>query len=203
MAIALHAPIGHEELHGAPPDSLRWVEMPAPETDTRVRPQHLEFRRPVVADGASMWRIAKDSGALDLNSSYAYLLWCRDFAATSIVADAGDQLAGFVTGYRRPDQPDTLVVWQVAVAESQRGQGIAGQMLAELADRTVVQPPEQRVDRMETTITPDNEASIALFTSFAHERRCRVEQIPLFHPADFPDGHDTEVLFRIGPWCSR
>lgn len=33
-----------------------------------------------------MWRIARDSGVLDLNSSYAYLLWCTDFPSTSAVA---------------------------------------------------------------------------------------------------------------------
>ncbi|MCZ9340443.1 diaminobutyrate acetyltransferase, partial [Streptomyces sp. TRM76130] len=42
--------------------------------------------RPRVTDGATLWRIARDSKVLDLNSSYAYLLWCRDFAATSAVA---------------------------------------------------------------------------------------------------------------------
>lgn len=147
--------------------------------------------------------MARDSGSLDLNSSYAYLLWCRDFAATSIVAEVGGEIAGFVTGYRRPERPDTLVVWQVAVHESQRGQGIAGSMLSELVDRLAGELGVGSVDRMETTITPDNDASIALFTSFATGRACQMEQIPLFHPADFPDGHDTEVLFRIGPWCPR
>src|SRR5437879_5926964 len=41
---------------------------------------------PTVEDGAAIWRIARDSQTLDLNSSYSYLLWCRDFARTSVVA---------------------------------------------------------------------------------------------------------------------
>ncbi len=49
-----------------------------------------------------MWRIARDSKTLDLNASYAYILWCRDFAATSVVATVDEQPAGFVTGYRPP-----------------------------------------------------------------------------------------------------
>src|SRR3954469_14238353 len=45
-----------------------------------------QLDQPGVADGAAIWRIARDSKVLDLNSSYSYLLWCRDFAATSAVA---------------------------------------------------------------------------------------------------------------------
>lgn len=41
---------------------------------------------PRIEDGAAIWRIARDSGSLDLNSSYSYLLWCRDFADTTVVA---------------------------------------------------------------------------------------------------------------------
>lgn len=83
-----------------------------------------------------MWRIARDSQALDLNSSYSYLLWCRDFAGTSVVARGEDGgPIGFVTGYVRPERPQTLVVWQVAVDDEHRGRGLAGAMLDGLTDR--------------------------------------------------------------------
>src|SRR2546422_546004 len=89
--------------------------------------------RPSVADGAALWRIAKESGTLDLNSSYSYLLWCRDFAATSAVVRAeggyGGEPVGFVTGYVRPEDPGTLLVWQVAVDAAYRGHGLAAALL--------------------------------------------------------------------------
>ena len=79
----------------------------------------IRIDRPDVADGSALWRIAGDSGTLDLNSSYSYLLWCRDFADTSAVArDETGEPVGFVTGYVRPERPDTLLVWQVAVDET-------------------------------------------------------------------------------------
>lgn len=152
------------------------------------------FRSPTLEDGKHMWRMAQDSRVLDVNASYAYVLWARDFAATSIIATVDDQPVGFVTGYLRPDQPDTLMIWQVAVDESQRGQGLARRMLDELVER---QP--RVVRHLETTITADNGASIALFTSFAHARQATVERTPLFDAALFPGGHDAELLFRIGP----
>src|SRR6185312_3847202 len=89
-------------------------------------PEGLTLDTPRVEDGAAIWRIARDSKTLDLNSSYSYLLWCRDFAATSVVArDAEGGPVGFITGYIRPDRPETLVVWQVAVDQAWRGRGLA------------------------------------------------------------------------------
>ncbi|MCM2429137.1 diaminobutyrate acetyltransferase [Streptomyces sp. RKAG337] len=151
---------------------------------------------PTVDDGGAMWRIARDSRTLDLNSSYSYLLWCRDFAGTSVVArDADGSPVGYVTGYLRPDEPQTLVVWQVAVDAAQRGRGVAAAMLDHLAARVAVDD----VRWIETTITPDNAASQRLFTSFAERHDVPVEREVLFPGALFPDGHDSEVLFRIGP----
>ena len=157
-------------------------------------PEGLKLDTPRVDDGAAIWRIARDSKTLDLNSSYSYLLWCRDFAATSVVARVDGRAVGFVTGYARPDEPRTLMVWQVAVDEGQRGRGLAGRMLAALADR--VEPAV-----LETTISPDNTASMALFEAFARDRGAAVDRTTLFAVHDFPDGeaHEPEVLFRISP----
>jgi len=153
--------------------------------------------RPGVPDGAAMWRMARDSRVLDLNTSYAYLLWARDFAATSVVARVDGEPAGFVSGYRRPDEPDTLMVWQVAVDAQHRGHGLARRMLDHLVGPG--RGDGTPYSHLETTITADNEASIALFSSFAAARGAAVERTPVFPAESFPDGHDTELLFRIGP----
>ncbi|MFF3505126.1 diaminobutyrate acetyltransferase [Streptomyces sp. NPDC003247] len=157
--------------------------------------------RPSVADGAALWRIAKESGKLDLNSSYSYLLWCRDFAATSAVARAEDgRPVGFVTGYVRPEAPQTLLVWQVAVDAAYRGRGLAAALLDGLTARITAERP---VTTVETTITPGNTASERLFTSFAARHGADVTREALFGSALFPDGpHDPEVLYRIGPLTS-
>lgn len=141
-----------------------------------------------------MWEIARDSRELDLNSSYAYVLWCRDFHRTSIVAAADGSICGFVTGYIRPERPDTVVVWQVAVDEAWRGRRIAAQLLDGLLDRLA---PE--VARLETTISPDNAASIALFTGTAQRRGLQITSKPLFAPTDFPDSHLPEDLYSLEP----
>ena len=162
-------------------------------------PQGMRIDRPEVADGAALWRIAKDSGTLDLNSSYSYLLWCRDFADTSAVAraESDGRPVGFVTGYLRPDRPRTLLVWQVAVDTAHRGHGLAARMLDALTARVAA---KHGLTGLETTIAPGNTASERLFTSFAARHGATVRREVLFETRQFPEGpHDPEVLYRIGP----
>lgn len=140
-----------------------------------------------------MHRITKDSGVLDVNSPYVYLLWCRDFARTSVVARVDGSVVGFVSGFLRPEAPDTIVVWQVAVDGSQRGGGVAGKLLGNLVDRV-------RPSYLETTITADNTASIKLFSALARDHSTSLTCSELFVPRMFPDEHDSEDLYRIGPF---
>jgi L-2,4-diaminobutyric acid acetyltransferase len=155
----------------------------------------LQLRAPTVADGPVLWRIAASSATLDVNSPYAYLLWCRDFAATSVIAHLDGRPAGFLTGYRRPDQPTTMMIWQVAVETVHRGAGIAACML----DHLVRQLQAEGVTHAEASITPDNEASQQLFDAFARRWETPLERCELFGPELFPDGHAAEQLVRIGP----
>lgn len=145
-----------------------------------------------------MWALARDSGALDLNSPYAYLMACRNFADTCIVAEGfGGDLAGMVLAYRQPAQPDTLFVWQIGVSHAWRGQGLGVSMLAELVGKTL--PP---IAFVETTITPSNRPSRALFQAFARHMDAPMTEGPWLSADDFPAAlaHEAEDLFRIGPF---
>ncbi len=154
---------------------------------------------PSLDDGRHLWRLAGEAG-LDLNSPYAYLLWCRDFARTSVAAHGPrGELRGFVTGYLRPQSPATYFLWQVAVDPSFQGRRLARRMLDHIADRVVA----DGTTHLEATVTPDNTASRALFASFARDRGAHLEWTPLFEHDHFPhvgtDNHEPEELVRIGP----
>jgi L-2,4-diaminobutyric acid acetyltransferase len=159
------------------------------------RSEPLRFRPPSVDDGPALWRLVIDVGTLDRNSSYTYLLLCRDFSETCIVAERAGELLGCVTGYRPPAQPDTLFVWQVGVAERARGQGLAGRLL----DRLLLSDGCRDVRFLETTVTPSNAASHALFRSLAGRLAAELAESAGF-PADlFPEGgHEREDRLRIG-----
>ncbi|WP_431993697.1 diaminobutyrate acetyltransferase [Streptomyces albogriseolus] len=152
---------------------------------------------PTVEDGGSVWRIAQESEVLDVNSPYSYLLWFRDFARTSVVAlQSGDVPVGFVTGFCRPEQPDTLVVWQIAVHGGHRGRGTASAMLDHLTARLAA---DGALRHLETTISADNAASQRLFRSFAQRHAAPLERDLLFPAELFPGTHEAEFLYRIGP----
>jgi L-2,4-diaminobutyric acid acetyltransferase len=147
-----------------------------------------------------MQRLVVETGVLDVNSTYTYLLMATDFADTTIVAELDNELCGLITGYHPPSRPEVLFVWQVAVASSARGAGLAGTMLDSLAERV-------RRDRrghpvtVEATVAPSNSASRRLFGAFARrhgvpmlEQSCfRADQLAV-------DGtHEDEPILRIGP----
>jgi L-2,4-diaminobutyric acid acetyltransferase len=172
---------------------LRSMAMTAVPTHRAATDPVLTVGPPTTGDGGALHGLAAATGVLDVNSRYSYLLWCRDFAATSVVARLDGEPAGFVTGYRRPDAPDVLFVWQVAVGEAARGRGVAGSML----DTLFAQVPGVRF--METTVTPDNDASIAMFTAFARRNGTEMVRSELFAGAELGEGHEPENLYRIGP----
>ncbi|EME22943.1 diaminobutyrate acetyltransferase [Rhodococcus triatomae] len=167
----------------------------APHDTAQLPDDPVFLRRPRLSDAGHMWRIAKDTGVLDLNSGYAYLMWCRDFAATSVVAEVGTGVAGFATGFVRPESPDTLFVWQVAVDATARGRGVGVAML----DHIVCRATPFAVRFLETTITADNPASLAMFTALASRRNTDIYARPLFSENHFPDGHAAEDLYTVGP----
>lgn len=127
-----------------------------------------------------------------------YLLWCRDFADTSVVAEVDGSIAGFVAGYRRPAEPATLFAWQVGVSDAWRRQGLALAMMAELCDRLA-----SDLQFVEASVTPSNHASASLFRALARSLGADLRTAELFDALMFPPGcpHDREVLFRIGPFA--
>lgn len=164
----------------------------APDPDAAIH-----FRSPTTADGAAIWRVVTESGVLDPNSCYMYLLLCKDFAETCVVAECQGRIVGFVTGYRPPARPDSIFLWQVGVDGSMRGRGLGKRLLAAFLQS----PGAAGVNRLETTISPSNEASKALFASVARAIGAETTVTTGFTVADFPpDGeHEAEELYLIGP----
>lgn len=165
---------------------------------THHRYQSPLLRPPTPADGAALHQLIRHCQPLDLNSCYAYLLQGLHFADTCVVASDEDGLAAYISGYIPPAQPDTLFIWQVAVAMQARGQGLALRMLQHVLAR----PACRSVRWLETTVSPDNQASSRLFQRLAARLDCRCEVSELFPASAFGAGstHAAEPLYRIGPF---
>ncbi|MFE0229910.1 diaminobutyrate acetyltransferase [[Kitasatospora] papulosa] len=165
-------------------------------TATRARPQ---YRTPHVEDAYTLWQMVDQTDALDNNSPYYYALWCRDFAATSLVATVENEVVGFLTGYFRPDEPDTYLVWQEA-AKPRHGIPMLGvQIFERAADRAV----EQGARFIEATVSADNKAIIMVLKKIAKRYSAEVNTRILFSSDLFPGEHHDEVLYRIGPLAPR
>ena len=152
------------------------------------------LRKPNSEDGAAIWSLVKDCAPLDENSMYCNLIQCDHFRDTCVLVEMNGDVVGWVSAYVLPDDTETLFVWQVAVSEKARGQGLGGRMLNALLDREMCAD----VTKVQTTITKDNEASWALFTRFADREGASIESEPHFRRDDHFNGeHATEHMVTI------
>ena len=161
------------------------------------REENLIFRTPTTDDGKEVWQLIKDTGVLDLNSSYSYLMWSNFFSETSVIAEKNGLIVGFISGFIQPQSPDKIFVWQVAVNASQRGKGLASRMLQSILHSDVC----RNILRLEATVGPSNEASQALFRKLARDLKTDCNVSNFFTENQFPEkGHEAELLFSIGPF---
>jgi len=173
----------------------------APKAPVVRKDPQVRLRQPTAEDGAAIWALTRDSGKLDLNSPYAYLMMGQFFPETCVLAEIDDEPVGSVIGFAPPARPNALFVWQVTVSDRMRGQGLASRMVEHLLWTA---PLPGRARWLEASVTPSNEPSERLFRGIArrHNAPCAVE--PLFGEDVFPVAEDVdpceaERLFRIGP----
>lgn len=154
------------------------------------------FRVPTTADAQIIHTLIKNSPPLDLNSLYTYLLLTDHYSSYCVVAEKNNEVAGFISGYPHPKKEDTWFLWQVVVAASARKQGLAHRMITSLFEREEF----SSFRFIETTVTPDNEASESLFRKVARGFSTSLD-ISEGYTADLfgGSGHEEERLFRIGP----
>lgn len=158
---------------------------------------HIVLRIPDRRDGATLHDLIAACPPLDLNSRYAYLLLCEHHANTCVVAEFNGELAGAITAYIPPSQPDTLFIWQVAVAPTVQGQRLGSRMLDSLTERCT---HTHGFKSIETTINPSNIGSQKLFANYARRHHVDIRGRPYLTAVDFGDGrHEEEWLYQIGP----
>lgn len=172
-----------------------------PQDDMLARPldpsTDILIRRPAAADGAAVNELIERCKPLDGNSVYCNLLQCSHFNETCVLAEAADEVVGFVSGYLLPKRDDRLFIWQVAVDPAARGRSLAQRMILDLLRR----PTCSEVTGLQTTITPSNKPSQGLFSSLAEQLDAEIEKRVLFHQErHFGGDQPSEILWEIGPF---
>lgn len=158
----------------------------------------ISFRSPRIEDGIAIYKLIKQSPPLDLNSSYLYFLQATHFADTCLVAEKEGEIVGFVSAYFRPDEDDSLFIWQIAVSEKARGHGLGKQLIYHLIRNQSSRPIVRDVC---CTISPSNKASQNLFKSFAEQHGLIIEKTPFLESHHFgsnaEDSHEAEDLYCL------
>lgn len=156
----------------------------------------VELRLPLIDDGKAIWNLVKETGVLDLNSAYAYLMLCKYFSDTCVVAEEQGRIVGFVSAFRSPKKQDILFVWQVAVAKNQRRKGLGTAMLKNILAREAC----KGVRFLEITVTASNTVAQKLYRKLANDLQASYEVADCFSVELFPGhSHEAEAMFRIGP----
>jgi len=154
------------------------------------------FRKQKKEDAKKIHKLVKNTNVLDVNSEYLYLLQSTHFNETCSVAEANNDIIGFISGYIYPLNPEVLFVWQVGVDDKFRGQNIAKDLLTNIIDRKLL----QGVKYIYTTISPSNIASQKFFEKFAKSLNTEIHKETMFEISDFNNAHEDEVLYKIGPF---
>ncbi len=119
------------------------------------------------------------------------------FSDTCIIARFNDQIFGYVSSFFIPQEPETLFIWQVAVAESHKGKGLGKALLKKLLQREEC----LGVGFIKTTVTHSNIASRSLFEGLARDLGASFKVTDCFPEEMFPErGHEEEHLYKIGPF---
>jgi L-2,4-diaminobutyric acid acetyltransferase len=128
-----------------------------------------------------------------LNSRYTYFLLAKDFSDTCVVAEHDGKIIAFSSGYVPPSRPDTFFSWEIVVQRSYRGRSLQKLMLLHQIKIT-------NAKYLEGTVNPSNKFSQKNFLELAKLLNTNCEKKTLFTEEDFEkDGHEAEVLYRIGP----
>ena len=158
--------------------------------------ESLIIRKPELNDGKSIYSLVSECPPLEINTLYSYLLLCTHFEGTSAVAEINQDIVGYAWAYMNPHKTDTLFVWQIAVKEDVRGNGIAHQMVLDILKRKQL----GNIRYLETTVTPKNQASKSLFNRLAHKMDADIKETLFFTQDDFGElKHPEEVMISIGP----
>ncbi len=162
--------------------------------DRKAHAAAIRIRTAVPGDGSDIESLVRRCEGLDANSAYAYVMICDEFRDSCVVArDAHGSLLGFVTGFHRPRDPSCLFLWQIGVDPDHRGRGLAHALLR----RFVELARTESTVALETTVSPDNGASLALFASYARSIGSTLVGVGGY-PADWlGDGHADEDRYRI------
>jgi L-2,4-diaminobutyric acid acetyltransferase len=179
-----------ERVESPPKDRAAGTEPSVAAVETSLR-----IRATTAADGATIAGLVAATYVLEPLSGYAYVMLADLFGDACAIAELGGTPSGCVVALRPPRSPHALFVWQIGVHPRAQRRGIGLTMLESILAR----PCNADIHEVLATVAPTNSASEAMFRAFAARRDAAIERIGGYAADLFPEAHEPERLFRIGP----
>ena len=153
-----------------------------------------EIRKVTLPDIKEVYSLlAANRPYVGLNSRYTYLLLARDFSDTCLIGEYDKKVIAFSSGYIPPARPDTFFSWEIVVHKDYRGNGLQLNLIRKHLQMTGAK-------FFEGTVNPSNEFCKDNLEKLAKSLGSKLKKKILFSKEDFEnDGHEEEVLYRIGP----
>lgn len=115
---------------------------------------------------------------------------------TRVVHHEGE-VAAFISGYIRPDAPDTLMIWQQVISPAFRGTGLGIELLQAVADPLI---RNSAIQFVEATVSAVPSPPARTLEKLGASHGAPLNSTELFPSSMFPDPeHDPEILVRVGP----
>lgn len=157
----------------------------------------LQPQTPVDEDAVSMWSLVKSTPEIDHNSAYCYMIWCRDFGSTTRVIRSAGEVVAFITGYVRPEAPNTLMIWQQVISPTYRGTGLGIKLLHAVADPLI---ESANIRFVEATVSAVPSPPARTLEKLGASYCAPATSTELYSSNMFPEpGHAPEILVRVGP----
>ncbi|MFI7120164.1 hypothetical protein [Amycolatopsis sp. NPDC049868] len=153
----------------------------------------LVLRKPDVPDAASMYELAYRSEWTEAEPLGTYVNFCRDFAATSLVAVEMTGLTGFLLGYVKPRDPSSYFVWQAAVRRGAAPGNVAYAMLADM----VLRVRSDAVRYFEVAVGADDHVLAEIVHRLALDQAVELGVTELFSDGETGSGHGAKMLYRF------
>ena len=158
--------------------------------------QKVIIKEPSKSFSKEIYKLVESTKVLDVNSEYLYLLQSTHFKDTCAIAIMEEQVVGFVSAYKLPNEANKLFIWQVAVDERLRGYGLANKLMLNILKRK----ENINLNYINTTVSPSNKSSIRAFEKLTSVLKTKMISKDFFEKEDFINQHEEEVLYEIGPF---
>ena len=124
-----------------------------------------EIRKAREEDFIKIHNFVSSCGVLEKYPAHVYKIILRYFSDTCLIAEDGDKIAGFVSGFFSQREKHKYFLWQIGVDPALRGRGVGSSILKELEKRL----GNKACRLIELSVDPENISSRKLFEKMKYK----------------------------------